>query len=157
LAADPIANLVLLENATIVGGLPGATISFHAGLGITWSGGWYAENCTSILRRSCWARKVEDAVENRTTPTLHELGIYNGDVTGASDILFAGVNPYFSSAAVGGTGKWNGISFYGLYINTDIGVYPRNNPWWWWIVFGGVLVISVWLIMKAKGIITKRV
>jgi hypothetical protein len=123
LAADPIANLVLLENATIVGGLPGATISFHAGLGITWSGGGYAEDCTGVPPEQCWARLVEDDVEG-LPPSLHELGIQNGDVSGASDLLFASLNPFFSSATVGGSGQWNGLNFYGISTNADFALYP---------------------------------
>jgi hypothetical protein len=122
--ADPIANLALLESATLAGGLPGATIEFHAGLGITFAA-MGDEDCGPDSTW-CFGRLVEDNVE--FPATLHEGTVQNGDISGASDLVFgADGNPYFSSANAGGTGQLLGFDFYGLSSNADFGIFPVHE------------------------------
>jgi hypothetical protein len=123
--ADPIDNLALLESATLAGGLPGADISFHAGMGITFAA-MGDEDCGPDSTW-CFGRLVEDTSEFPFT--LHEGTVQNGDISGASDLVFAGEgNPYFSGANAGGTGQLLGFDFYGLSSNADFGIFPVHVP-----------------------------
>lgn len=128
---DPIANLALTESLTLVGGVPGnGTIGFHSGMGITYAS-MGDEDCGGGSPW-CFARLVEDDVENPLDPSLHELTVQNGDISGASDLLYSGSNPFFSGAAADGTGLLDingvGINYYGLSSNADFGIFPQHIP-----------------------------
>lgn len=133
-AVDPIANLVLLESATISSGLPDTTIDFHAGLGITWAdpAGGYAEDCTlnPAVSETCFAKLALDVTDG---PSLHEGLLENGTISGAADlnnVLSPGVgNGFFSGSSflAQGNGTWNGLNFYGLSSNADFGIFPYSN------------------------------
>jgi hypothetical protein len=111
-AADPIANLAVLNVATIASGLPG-TNSFHAGLTVL------VNNHPSFL----FSKNVPDYVENPLTPSLHELTIQNGDVSGASDIVYPQGNPFFGPI-VAGEATYN---TYGVSTNADYAVLPYER------------------------------
>ena len=126
---DPIANLTLLESATLSGGLPDTTIDFHAGLGILDVDGAspYDEDCTGA--NDCFARLVLDTTDG-LPGTLHEGTVENGTISGAADLNFAVEgNPYFSGngfIAQGG-GTLLGYNFYGVSDNADFGLFPTVN------------------------------
>lgn len=128
-ALDPIANLVLLESATLSGGLPDTTIDFHAGLGITDvdAASPYDEDCTGT--NDCFARQVLDATDG-LPGTLHEGTVENGTISGAADLNFgAEGNPYFSGNGfiADGGGTLLGYNFYGVSDNADFGLFPTVN------------------------------
>jgi len=120
-AADAFADLTLLESATITGGIAGL-ISFHSGMGILFTAQG-DEDCTAASTW-CWGRQVQDDAEGLAT--LHELSIQNGDISGASDLLYEQtVSPFF--------GTWidangNEIKFYGASSNADFAVAPVHVP-----------------------------
>jgi hypothetical protein len=105
---DPISNLAVLEIATLGGGIPGQ-ISFHAGLSIL------VNNHPTFS----FSKNVEDKVEFPAI-TLHELTVQNGDVSGASDLVFPQGNPFFGELTVDATT----YTVYGASTNADYGVVP---------------------------------
>lgn len=112
-ASDPIANLALLNAFTLSGGTPG-TNGFHSGLSILYdsSAAW------SFLEM------VPDFVEG-VPPSFHELTVQNAGISGASDLTYGGVNPFFFTIADAAGNQYNA---YGVSSNADFNVYGVVIP-----------------------------
>jgi hypothetical protein len=115
-AADPILTPTLLDSATLGGGL-GGTNSFHAGLSVLWQ---------DILAMGGFLELVQDNVE--FPPSLHEIVISNGGVSGASDLLYAfggsDVSPFFADITSGA----ETYAVWAVSSNADASVYPTPEP-----------------------------
>ena len=111
---DPIQNLALLEQLSLTEGIPDAIVSFHAGLSVL------VNNHPNYL----FADEVPDFADGVENTTYHQLTVQNGTISGAADLEYPQGNPFFSNAAIGGTGTIMGYDFYGASSNADFGVIP---------------------------------
>lgn len=59
-------------------------------------------------------------------PTPHDLTLTGGEVTGANNLFFGGVNPFFGDGVIGNKLLVNGIAYdvYGVTDNADISLVP---------------------------------
>ena len=120
-ADDPLQNLNLLGNLTLLGGIPGSN-DFHAGMSILFDSSPVWE----------FGDDVPDAADNPAIPTFHELTVTNGGISGAADLVyndapFGPENPFFFTIADTFSGGAD-INVWGVSTNSDLNVTPSAIP-----------------------------
>lgn len=120
---DPVGNFALLSGLNLGTGI-GALNGFHAGMSIL-----YNDNLSWEFME-----EAPDAAENPLNPTLHQLTVLNGGVSGAGDLFMdpgdgSSVNPYFFEILDTTTVDPNDvIKAYGISSNADFGLVPVPEP-----------------------------
>lgn len=121
--ADPLANLDLTRSFRLLGGTIG-TNGFHAGVSLLYDAG------------GIFLEMVPDDAENPLAPSLHELTVQNGQISGAAELFYTGdpasTAPYVTYSNTDGNPFFGvtagGAKYVGVSSNADFNLYAVPEP-----------------------------